>query len=101
MRLAGPCEATEEEESNLAAIIDEAKAAKKTPTLPITGPDMAKRMRIGTRVVRGPDWKWGDQVQQHDLLDCEYPYYFPQIACAKGTVKFCKLEKIMRRARAR
>ena len=62
MRLAGPCEATEEEESNLAAIIDEAKAAKKTPTLPITGPEMAKRMKIGTRVVRGPDWKWGDQV---------------------------------------
>ncbi|XP_068720941.1 E3 ubiquitin-protein ligase HERC2-like [Montipora capricornis] len=61
MRLAGPCEATKEEESNLAAIIDEAKAAKKHPTLPITGPEMAKRMKIGTRVVRGPDWKWGDQ----------------------------------------
>lgn len=63
IRLAGPCEANEEEEdSNLAAIIDEAKAAKKQPSVPITGPDMAKRMKIGTRVVRGPDWKWGDQV---------------------------------------
>lgn len=79
MRLAGPCEATEEEESNLAAIIDEAKAAKKTPSLPITGPDMAKRMKIGTRVVRGPDWKWGDQVQQHVLLDCDQSYFLPQI----------------------
>lgn len=63
IRLAGPCEADEEEEdSNLAAIIDETKAAKKQPSVPITGPDMAKRMKIGTRVVRGPDWKWGDQV---------------------------------------
>lgn len=82
MRLAGPCEATEEEESNLAAIIDEAKAAKKTPSLPITGPDMAKRMKIGTRVVRGPDWKWGDQVQQHVLLDYDQSYFLPQIICA-------------------
>lgn len=79
MRLAGPCEATEEEESNLAAIIDEAKAAKKTPSLPITGPDMAKRMKIGTRLVRGPDWKWGDQVQQHVLLDYDQSYFLPQI----------------------
>lgn len=62
MRLAGPCEAAEEEDSSLAAIIDEAKATKKAPTIPITGPEMAKRMKIGTRVVRGPDWKWGDQV---------------------------------------
>lgn len=82
MRLAGPCEATEEEESNLAAIIDEAKAAKKTPSLPITGPDMAKRMKIGTRLVRGPDWKWGDQVQQHVLLDYDQSYFLPQIICA-------------------
>ena len=62
MRLAGPCEATGEEDASLAAIIDEAKAAKKAPIIPMTGPDMAKRMKIGTRVVRGPDWKWGDQV---------------------------------------
>ena len=62
MRLAGPIETEDEEDSTLAAIIDEAKAAKKMPSIPLTGPEMAKRMKIGTRVVRGPDWKWGDQV---------------------------------------
>lgn len=67
MRLAGPCEATEEEDSSLAAIIDEPKAAKKAPSVPMTGPDVAKRMKIGTRVVRGPDWKWGDQVHNNVL----------------------------------
>ena len=76
MRLAGPCEATEEEDSTLAAIIDEAKAAKKTPSLPITGPEMAKRMKIGTRVVRGPDWKWGDQVLFYNkITNFHLPYF--------------------------
>lgn len=27
----------------------------------LTGAEMAKLMKIGTRVVRGVDWKWGDQ----------------------------------------
>ena len=73
MRLAGPCEATEEEDSSLAAIIDEPKAAKKVPSVPMTGPDVAKRMKIGTRVVRGPDWKWGDQVPYTTLSYLHVP----------------------------
>lgn len=28
----------------------------------LTGPEMARLLKIGTRVVRGVDWKWGDQV---------------------------------------
>lgn len=34
------------------------------PSVPVnlTGPEMAKLMTKGTRVVRGPDWKWADQV---------------------------------------
>lgn len=62
MRLAGPCETSEEDDATLAAIIDEGKSAKKRPTVPLTGPEVVKLMKIGTRVVRGPDWKWGDQV---------------------------------------
>lgn len=62
MRLAGPCETGEEEDAALAAIIDEGKSSKKRPTVPLTGPEVVKLMKIGTRVVRGPDWKWGDQV---------------------------------------
>lgn len=27
----------------------------------LTGAEMARVLKIGTRVVRGPDWKWGDQ----------------------------------------
>ncbi|XP_048005438.1 probable E3 ubiquitin-protein ligase HERC2 [Leguminivora glycinivorella] len=27
----------------------------------LTGPELASLMKIGTRVVRGKDWKWGDQ----------------------------------------
>lgn len=28
----------------------------------VTGPELASLMKLGTRVVRGADWKWGDQV---------------------------------------
>lgn len=28
----------------------------------LSGPELASLMKIGTRVVRGRDWKWGDQV---------------------------------------
>ena len=77
MRLAGPCEASEEEDSSLAAIIDEAKAAKKVAVVAMTGPEMAKRMKIGTRVVRGPDWKWGDQVH----LFCLFVVFFLFVCC--------------------
>lgn len=27
----------------------------------LSGPELTKLMKIGTRVVRGQDWKWGDQ----------------------------------------
>lgn len=29
---------------------------------PVSGPELAAMMKIGARVVRGVDWKWGDQV---------------------------------------
>lgn len=67
MRLAGPCESGEEEDATLAAIIDEGKTSKKRPAVPLTGPEVVKLMKIGTRVVRGPDWKWGDQVSSVEL----------------------------------
>jgi len=36
-----------------------------TPTLPqesLSGPALVRRIAVGVRVIRGPDWKWGDQV---------------------------------------
>lgn len=35
----------------------------KPKTSPLSGPEIASLMKIGTRVVRGTDWKWGDQVR--------------------------------------
>ena len=29
----------------------------------MTGPEMAALVKIGTRLVRGEDWKWADQVR--------------------------------------
>lgn len=34
---------------------------KQKSSTNLTGPEMAKLMKIGTRIVRGADWKWGDQ----------------------------------------
>ena len=51
-----------------AAIIDESKKPRTPPPLPTVGPDMARMMKVGTRVIRGPDWKWGDQVCKHHLF---------------------------------
>lgn len=28
----------------------------------LSGPELASLMKLGTKVVRGADWKWGDQV---------------------------------------
>ena len=28
----------------------------------VSGKDILAQLKIGTRVVKGPDWKWGDQV---------------------------------------
>lgn len=34
----------------------------------LSGPELASLMKIGTRVVRGKDWKWGDQVLKLQFL---------------------------------
>ena len=28
----------------------------------VSGKDILAQLKIGTRVIKGPDWKWGDQV---------------------------------------
>lgn len=37
----------------------------KPKTSSLSGPELASLMKLGTRVIRGTDWKWGDQVN-HD-----------------------------------
>ena len=45
----------------LQAVLEQPRAKKSSQHLPLTGPDVAARMKVNTRVVRGPDWKWGEQ----------------------------------------
>jgi len=81
LRLSNPT-SLEEEAIEVAAVISvaateagdgkqEEPAVPATPTTaatplvpqePLTGPALVRRIAVGVRVVRGPDWKWGDQV---------------------------------------
>jgi len=47
----------------LYAIIDTVQTKRPKTPLPLSGPELAARLKIGTRVVRGVDWKWCDQVE--------------------------------------
>lgn len=56
--------------SNVQVILDEGVSRRKgvtstgndcLATLALSGPEAAAMMKLGARVVRGPDWKWGDQ----------------------------------------
>jgi len=46
----------------------------------LSGAEAALLMKIGVRVVRGPDWKWSDQVprftQRYPILP-SFPYFYP------------------------
>lgn len=46
----------------LTALEEDAGLRAEGTTTP-SGPELAAAMRQGTRVVRGRDWKWGDQVR--------------------------------------
>lgn len=43
------------------AIYEDAIQKSKPPAVQMSGPELAALMKIGTRVVRGVDWKWGEQ----------------------------------------
>jgi len=49
--------------TELYAVLDTGQTKRPKTLLPVSGPELAARLKIGTRVVRGVDWKWGDQVQ--------------------------------------
>ncbi|XP_033111225.1 E3 ubiquitin-protein ligase HERC2-like [Anneissia japonica] len=62
LRLIGP-EETEEEDDTLsvATVYEETRTCAQPAPIPTSGPELASLMKIGTRVIRGQDWKWGDQ----------------------------------------
>ncbi|KAK7864133.1 hypothetical protein R5R35_007650 [Gryllus longicercus] len=43
------------------AVYEDSLQRHSAPAVAYTGPELAALMKIGTRVVRGVDWKWGDQ----------------------------------------
>ena len=59
---------SEEEEEDVKAESAQSPAkedlqGQAPPAGPATGPEVVPRLLPGVRVVRGPDWKWGDQVR--------------------------------------
>ena len=47
--------------STICTIFEDMLQRWKSAPAPLSGPELARLMGIGTRVVRGLDWKWGDQ----------------------------------------
>ncbi|XP_043927990.1 E3 ubiquitin-protein ligase HERC2 [Protopterus annectens] len=66
-RLIGPSSDSSEEDANTltlctsATVLEESRKETTPVPLPVSGPELAAMMKIGTRVMRGVDWKWGDQ----------------------------------------
>lgn len=53
---------TAQQSSNEMSVVYEDTILKqKMSKTNLTGPELAKLMKIGTRICRGQDWKWGDQ----------------------------------------
>ena len=47
--------------ANVSAIFEDTLQRCKSLPPPLNGVELARMMRVGTRVVRGLDWKWADQ----------------------------------------
>ena len=50
------------------AVLEEQRPRQQLQQAPIAGPALASVMKVGTRVMRGVDWKWGDQVGRFSQL---------------------------------
>uniref|UniRef100_W8AHF9 HECT-type E3 ubiquitin transferase n=1 Tax=Ceratitis capitata TaxID=7213 RepID=W8AHF9_CERCA len=46
---------------DLSVVYEDTILKQKSHKANLTGAELAKMMKIGTRIVRGVDWKWGDQ----------------------------------------
>lgn len=56
-------------------MLEESRKETAPAPLPASGPELASMMKIGTRVMRGQDWKWGDQVchdERSEALCCAH-----------------------------
>jgi E3 ubiquitin-protein ligase HERC2 len=62
--MAGPefSSCMENKNKDVFAIYEDTLHKNCPPAVILSGPELANMMKLGTRVVRGVDWKWGDQV---------------------------------------
>ncbi|GBP72265.1 E3 ubiquitin-protein ligase HERC2 [Eumeta japonica] len=80
------CNANESKTECLVIYEDERLGARARGAS-LSGPELASLMKIGTRVVRGKDWKWGDQEEAMDIeekiessdSDFEYDLKAPEL----------------------
>lgn len=49
------------------AVLEEQRSKRQQQATPTSGPELAAMMKVGCRVMRGVDWKWGDQVSSKML----------------------------------
>lgn len=61
-----------------ATVLEESRKESTPVQLPVSGPELAAMMKIGTRVMRGVDWKWGDQVLPLSVLHLFFCLIFAQ-----------------------
>lgn len=61
-----------------ATVLEESRKESTPVQLPVSGPELAAMMKIGTRVMRGVDWKWGDQVLPLLVLHL-FALYLPRV----------------------
>ncbi len=65
-RFAGPtpvAPGSHDASEHMHAVLEEPRSRLQQQPIPTSGPELANMMKIGTRVMRGLDWKWGDQVR--------------------------------------
>ena len=57
------CYVAQDNQYDFHAVLEEPRTKRPPQPVPISGTELAALMKVGTRVVRGLDWKWGDQVR--------------------------------------
>lgn len=86
--LTGPsCDNAEEDTSASArgasaTVLEETRKEMAPAQFPVSGPELAAMMKIGTRVMRGVDWKWGDQV-----LGADSPPQRTAVSCSRPSLR--------------
>ena len=67
-----------------ATVLEETRKEMAPVQLPVSGPELAAMMKIGTRVMRGVDWKWGDQVLRFDFKHISHTLVFTCMLLESG-----------------